>query len=73
MGYAWDPREQLWEYGQDVVQEAFEESELDLLRLADLLRHAWLGPREVIPLAKAWQGKDVSGTSRTTPSRVVCL
>ena len=50
MGYEWDPREEMREYGQDLVQEVFEESEIDLLPLADLLRHAWLGCREVIPI-----------------------
>ena len=36
--YRWDPREQLWEYGQEQLQVDDEEGKIDsALRLADLL------------------------------------
>jgi hypothetical protein len=69
MGYEWDPREEMWDYGQDLVHEEFEERELDLLQLSELLRHARLGSGGVIPIVAVQQGKDISGDSLTALGR----
>jgi hypothetical protein len=61
----------MWDYGQDVVHEEFEERDFDLLPLADLLRHAWMGRREVIPIAEEQQGNTDSDVSFHAPCQVV--
>ena len=37
MRYQWDRREQLWEYGQELLRVDYEEGDITLWRLADLL------------------------------------